>query len=65
VRQGVQLHLIGHFAHDAATTAALFDLGFGAIVRERLRDLFDVVVADAVTLPVTTSRTPSRTTLAP
>jgi GNAT superfamily N-acetyltransferase len=48
VREGVQLHLIGHFAADAATTASLFELGFGAIVRERLRDLSDVAVPDAV-----------------
>jgi hypothetical protein len=29
------------------TTSALFELGFGAVVRERLRDLSDVAVADA------------------
>jgi GNAT superfamily N-acetyltransferase len=46
-REGVPLHLIGHFAADAVTTSSLFELGFGAIVRERLRDLSDVVVADA------------------
>jgi GNAT superfamily N-acetyltransferase len=46
-REGVPLHLIGHFAADAATAATLFELGFGAVVRERLRDLSDVVVVDA------------------
>jgi len=45
---GVPLHLIGHFTADAVTTSSLFELGFGAVVRERLRDLSDVVVADAV-----------------
>lgn len=42
VRDGVQLHLIGHFAADRSTTAELFDLGLGAVVAERLRDLSDV-----------------------
>ena len=46
VRDGVPLHLIGHFTADVRATAMLFDLGFGAIVRERLRDLADVRVAD-------------------
>ena len=45
--EGVPLHLIGHFAADAVTTSSLFELGFGAIVRERLRDLSDVAVPDA------------------
>jgi hypothetical protein len=45
--EGVPLHLIGHFAPDAVTASTLFELGFGAVVRERLRDLSDVVVADA------------------
>ncbi len=39
VRAGVRLHLVGHFDHDQATTAALYELGFGAIVAECLRDL--------------------------
>ena len=41
-RDGAQLHLIGRFARDDATAAALDDLGFGAVVDERLRDLRDV-----------------------
>ncbi len=45
--EGVPLHLIGHFAADAVTTSSLFELGFGAVVRERLRDLSDVAVRDA------------------
>ena len=47
VREGAQLHLIGHFAVDTVTTASLFDLGFGAVVREQLRGLDDVAEADA------------------
>ncbi len=39
VREGVQLHLIGNFAVDGDTTAALHELGFGAIVAECLRDV--------------------------
>jgi GNAT superfamily N-acetyltransferase len=37
VGAGVHLHLIGHFAADPAATASLVDLGFGAVVAERLR----------------------------
>jgi GNAT superfamily N-acetyltransferase len=47
VREGIQLHLVGHFAADASTTAALVDLGFGAVVAERLRGLGDPVGAGA------------------
>lgn len=43
VGEGVHLHLIGHFAAERRSTGALFDLGFGAVVAERLRDLSDVV----------------------
>ncbi len=46
VREGVHLHLIGHFAADLGTTSALFELGFGAVVREQLRDLSDVALGD-------------------
>ena len=42
VRDGAQLHLIGRFDGDDATRLALEDLGFGAVVDERLRDLTDV-----------------------
>jgi GNAT superfamily N-acetyltransferase len=45
-REGVPLHLIGHFAADGATASSLFELGFGAVVRERLRDVSDVAVAE-------------------
>jgi L-amino acid N-acyltransferase YncA len=42
VRDGAQLHLIGRFDGDDATGRALEDLGFGAVVDERLRELDDV-----------------------
>jgi L-amino acid N-acyltransferase YncA len=42
VDQGVQLHLVGRLAVDEAARAALDELGFGAIVAERLRDMADV-----------------------
>ena len=45
VREGVHLHLVGHFADDRSATAELVHLGFGAIVAERLRDLSDVTPA--------------------
>jgi GNAT superfamily N-acetyltransferase len=38
------LHLIGHFAHDSVLLENLYQLGFGAIVAERLRDLSAVPV---------------------
>jgi GNAT superfamily N-acetyltransferase len=41
VQAGAQLHLIGHLAADVTVREALYGLGFGAIVCERLRDLSD------------------------
>ena len=38
VNQHIHLHLIGHFAHDAILQETLYQLGFGAIIAERLRD---------------------------
>lgn len=35
----IHLHIIGHLAHDDALRDTLYQLGFGAIVTERLRDL--------------------------
>jgi GNAT superfamily N-acetyltransferase len=40
--EGRHLHIIGHFAHDSVTQETLFQLGFGAILAERLRDLSTV-----------------------
>lgn len=37
VNQQIHLHLIGHFAHDTILQETLYQLGFGAIVAERLR----------------------------
>lgn len=39
IENGIHLHLIGHFAHDHILLETLFQLGFGAILSERLRDL--------------------------
>lgn len=36
--RGCHLHLIGHFAHDTLLQATLYQLGFGALIAERLRD---------------------------
>ncbi len=38
----IQLHTIGHFAHDSVIRETLYELGFGALIAERLRDLSDV-----------------------
>jgi len=35
----IHLHIIGHFAHDDVLRETLYQLGFGGIVAERLRDL--------------------------
>jgi|GEM_PF-703869 len=44
IRENVHLHLIGHFANDITVKEILFQLGFGAILAERLRDLSPVKV---------------------
>jgi GNAT superfamily N-acetyltransferase len=36
--QNIHLHLIRHFAHDTLLQETLYQLGFGAILAERLRD---------------------------
>ncbi|MCG2784504.1 MAG: GNAT family N-acetyltransferase [Anaerolineae bacterium] len=38
VNKHIHLHLIGHFAHDALLQETLYQIGFGALVTERLRD---------------------------
>lgn len=38
----IHLHIIGHFAHDAVVRESLYQLGFGAIIAEALRDLSQV-----------------------
>ena len=38
VNHRIHLQMIGHFAHDAILQETLYQLGFGAILAERLRD---------------------------
>jgi GNAT superfamily N-acetyltransferase len=42
VKQHCHLHLIGHFAHDTLLQEILYQMGFGAIVAERIRDDSDI-----------------------
>ncbi len=44
MKQSVHLHLVCHLAHDAVLKNILFELGFGAIVAEQIRDLSDIGV---------------------
>lgn len=39
VKGHAHIHLIGHFAHDALLQETLYQLGFGALIAERLRDV--------------------------
>jgi GNAT superfamily N-acetyltransferase len=43
IQQNIHLHIVGHFTHDKVLTDTLFQLGFGAIISEKLRDLSPVV----------------------
>jgi GNAT superfamily N-acetyltransferase len=49
-RNGKHVHIIGHFAHDSLLKETLFQLGFGAFVSERLRDLTPVNVSNEVNI---------------
>jgi GNAT superfamily N-acetyltransferase len=42
VRDRLHLHIVGHFAHNAILQESLYQLGFGAIIAEALRDLSQV-----------------------
>ncbi len=42
VNKHIHLHLIGHFAHDALLQETLYQIGFGALVAERLRDCYAI-----------------------
>jgi len=42
VCNNMHLHIIGHFAHNAILQESLYQLGFGAILAEALRDLSEV-----------------------
>ncbi len=44
------LHIVGHFAHDAIIRETLYQLGFGAILTEGLRDLSPIAPPGAVTI---------------
>ena len=50
LNQHVHLHLIGHFAHDALLQETLYQLGFGALVAERLRDCSAMDVEEDLTI---------------
>jgi GNAT superfamily N-acetyltransferase len=39
VKRGLHIHLIAHLAHDRILQETLYQLGYGAILAERLRDL--------------------------
>jgi GNAT superfamily N-acetyltransferase len=41
-RDDTHLHIIGHFAHSTVLRESLYQLGFGAIIAEALRDLTPV-----------------------
>lgn len=42
IQHKIHLHIIGHFSHDGGLNDTLFQLGFGAILSEKLRDLSPV-----------------------
>ena len=49
-RQGKHIHIIAHFAHDAALKETLFQIGFGAFLAQRLRDVNPVNVDNEVNI---------------
>jgi GNAT superfamily N-acetyltransferase len=50
VNNHIHLHLIRHFAHDTILQETLYQLGFGAILAERLRDFSAVAEYHDVTI---------------
>jgi GNAT superfamily N-acetyltransferase len=56
VDQGRHMHLVGYFAHDDLLKETLYQLGFGALVTERLRDT--ALLEDCREMPVTTLQDP-------
>ncbi len=42
IKDNINLHLIGHFANDCRLKETLFQMGFGAIISERLRDIIPI-----------------------
>lgn len=43
VKSSVHLHLIGHFSHDTDLKETLFQIGFGGLVVERLREPSSII----------------------
>ncbi|MDC7222642.1 MAG: GNAT family N-acetyltransferase [Spirochaetales bacterium] len=43
IKEGIHLHLIGFLAHDQELKEILFQLGFGAVIAERIRDLREIM----------------------
>jgi GNAT superfamily N-acetyltransferase len=52
VNNHIHLHLIRHFAHDTILQEALYQLGFGAILAERLRDFSAVAERQDVAISI-------------
>jgi GNAT superfamily N-acetyltransferase len=52
VNNHIHLHLIRHFAHDTILQETLYQLGFGAILAERLRDCSPVAERQDVVIRV-------------
>lgn len=50
VDDGTHIHLIGHLAHDAVLRETLYQLGFGAILAERIRDLSPITTDTRVAI---------------
>jgi hypothetical protein len=48
----IHLHLIRHFAHDTILQETLYQLGFGAILAERLRDVSPVAERQDVAINI-------------
>jgi GNAT superfamily N-acetyltransferase len=42
VRDHLHVHIVGHFAHNTILWESLYQLGFGAIIAEALRDLSEI-----------------------
>jgi GNAT superfamily N-acetyltransferase len=51
-REQIHLHLVRHFAHDTILQETLYQLGFGAILAERLRDCSPVAEHQDVVIRV-------------
>lgn len=47
-RNGKHVHIIGYFAHDSVLKETLYQIGFGAFLSERLRDVTPVNIENGV-----------------